>query len=407
MPSSIEPRRIGSLGRVVTGKTPPTKDPDNFGGQYPFITIPDLDGRVYIDKTIRTLSEKGADILSSSKLPPDAVMMSCIATIGRCGITTQTSFTNQQINSVICGNEVFPRYLYYCFTQLEHQLEAAGGGGSVYTNVSKSRFSDIEVPVPAMPVQKAIAQFLGAIDDRSSIDRMLSLTIQDIAQTLFKSWFIDFDPVRAKMGEIEYPMPKAVWDAFPDGLEETSMGLTPRGWMVSRLGQLAAIEGGRQLPTEERGPVGPYPVYGANGVMGFSERATHPRFVIAFGRVGAYCGSIHWTYGGAWINNNASAVVPFQHSEYVLQAMLNVDFASLRKGSAQPFIPNGTLAEVPVLTPDNRVLDAFCAQIHSLREAQDSLNREARSLGLLRDAVLPPLLAGQIEVGHLNRANTT
>jgi len=128
-------RKIGDIGKVVTGKTPSTTRPENFDGDYPFITIPDLDGCRYIPMSARTLSERGAETMRSCRLSAGAVMMSCIATIGKCGITTRPSFTNQQINSVICGDDVDPKFLYYCFTQLCPAIDAAGGGGSVYTNV--------------------------------------------------------------------------------------------------------------------------------------------------------------------------------------------------------------------------------------------------------------------------------
>lgn len=167
-------RRIGDLGKVITGKTPSTKVADNFGGPYPFITIPDLDGRREIDTSARSLSEKGASALRTCMLPPRAVMMSCIATIGRCGITTRPSFTNQQINSVICGPEADPTYVYYAFSQLGQALEAAGGGGSVYTNVSKSRFEDIEIKLPPLPDQKAIARILGTLDDKIELNRRMA-----------------------------------------------------------------------------------------------------------------------------------------------------------------------------------------------------------------------------------------
>ena len=104
MKSEWTTRKIGSLGRVVTGKTPSTAKPENFGGSYPFITIPDLDGRVLIEVAERTLSQTGADSMRSAMLPAGAVMMSCIATIGKCAITSKLSFTNQQINSVICSD---------------------------------------------------------------------------------------------------------------------------------------------------------------------------------------------------------------------------------------------------------------------------------------------------------------
>jgi type I restriction enzyme S subunit len=233
--------KIGSIGKVITGKTPSTANPKNYRGPYPFITIPNLDGRVFIDRTERTLSEIGANSIFSCLLPPGAVMMSCIATIGRCGVTTRPSFTNQQINSVICRDDVYPRYLYYCFTQLGHALEAAGGGGSVYTNVSKSRFSDIEVDIPPIEEQRAIAHILGTLDDKIELNRRMNKTLEAMARALFKSWFIDFDPVRAKMegrwrkGEFLPGLPAHLWDLFPDRLVDWELGMIPEAWRRASL----------------------------------------------------------------------------------------------------------------------------------------------------------------------------
>ncbi len=214
-------RRIGTLGQVVTGKTPSTAERSNFDGPYPFITIPDLDGRVLIDNTKKTLSEKGAAALRTCLLPSGAVLMSCIATVGKCGVTTRPSFTNQQINSVVPRGDLDSRFLYYVFTQLGHELESAGGGGTVYTNVSKGRFSDIEVVVPVdLPEQRAIAHILGTLDDKIELNRRMNETLEAMAQTLFKSWFVDFDPVRAKM--------------TLNHSREPSPSLPPRGGVTSR-----------------------------------------------------------------------------------------------------------------------------------------------------------------------------
>ncbi|GIU83153.1 MAG: restriction endonuclease subunit S [Acidobacteria bacterium] len=244
-------RKIGSLGRVVTGKTPTTADSSNFGGPYPFITIPDLDGRVLIDRTERTLSERGAEILRSCLLPPGAVMMSCIATVGKCGITTQPSFTNQQINSVIPNDDVDSRFLYYVFTQLGHELESSGSGGSVYTNVSKSRFSNIEVLIPVdLGEQRAIAHILGTLDDKIELNRRLSETLEQMARALFKAWFVDFEPVRAKMegrwqrGQSLPGLPAHLYDLFPDRLVESELGEIPEGWEVKAIGEMAEVVGG-------------------------------------------------------------------------------------------------------------------------------------------------------------------
>ena len=244
-------RKIGDLGGVVTGKTPPTAEKSNFDGPYPFITIPDLDGRVRIDSTKRTLSDKGAAILRTCLLPPGSVLISCIATIGRCGITTQPSFTNQQINSVIPGNDVDARFLYYVFTQLGHKLDSAGGGGSVYTNVSKSRFSDIEVIIPTdLTEQQAIAHILGTLDDKIELNRRMNETLEAMVRALFKSWFVDFDPVRAKMegrwcpGKSLPGLPAHLYDLFPDRLVESEFGEVPEGWEVGTLDDTIEIYSG-------------------------------------------------------------------------------------------------------------------------------------------------------------------
>jgi type I restriction enzyme S subunit len=240
MTNSWPSRKIGELGRVVTGKTPLTSDARNFGGEFPFVTIPDMVGRRDITSSARTLSNQGAQALRSCQLPKGAVMMSCIATIGRCGITTRPSFTNQQINSLICDEGIDPKYVYYCFTQLRQALEIAGGGGSIYTNVSKSRFEGIEIPVPPIAEQKCISGILSAFDDKIELNRKMNATLEQMAKAMFKSWFVDFDPVHAKAaGRQPAGMDKATADLFPDSLVDSELGKIPSGWEAGALSSLS------------------------------------------------------------------------------------------------------------------------------------------------------------------------
>ena len=175
--------------------------------------------------------------------------MSCIATVGKCGITTRPSFTNQQINSVIPKGEVDSRFLYYVFTQLGQELESTGGRGSVYTNVSKSRFSNIEVLIPIdLTEQRNIAHILGTLDDKIELNRRMNKTLEATARALFKSWFVDFDPVRARMEGRDTGLPRHIADLFPDRLVDSELGEIPEGWGVKTLGESFNLIMGQSPP---------------------------------------------------------------------------------------------------------------------------------------------------------------
>jgi len=289
------------------------------------------------------------------------------------------------------------------------EARVTGTSGS-HQRVRPSDLLSISVEIPVdLQEQRAIAHILGTLDDRIELNRRMSETLEAMARALFKAWFVDFEPVRAKMegrwqrGQSLPGLPAHLYDLFPDRLVDSELGEIPEGWKVGKLGELADIQGGKQLPTDECRPSGMFPVFGANGIMGYTNRTTHDEFVIAFGRVGAYCGSVHWTYSGAWINNNASSVVPKRWHEFVLQTMIEADFESMRTGSAQPFIPNSSLAALPVIRAADEVMDEFCRILRALRLKQHASLRESRTLAALRDALLPKLIRGEIRVKDAER----
>ena len=257
--------------------------------------------------------------------------------------------------------------------------------------------SDFRFALPPLAEQKAIAAVLGALDDKIELNRRMNATLEAMARALFQSWFVDFDPVRAKLdGREPVGLDPGTASLFPGSFEDSSLGHIPMGWDVVSLDALASIRGGRQLPTEDCLPVGKFKVFGANGIMGYAMESTHDGFVIAFGRVGAYCGSIHWSLDSAWINNNASSVVPLKWAAYVLQAMLNIDFYSMRTGSAQPFIPNSSVASAKVLRPSSEIAEAFCRVVEPLRQQQADNELQSRTLATLRNTMLPKLLSGEL-----------
>jgi len=133
---------------IVTGKTPSTKEPLNYGEEVPFITIPDMHNNVYTVETERYLSEKGISTQHNKTLPKNAIVVSCIATVGLVSLVSEESQTNQQINAIIAKDNISPYYLYnYLKTQYDY-LNAIGSSGSATKNVNKKTFSNLKILYP-------------------------------------------------------------------------------------------------------------------------------------------------------------------------------------------------------------------------------------------------------------------
>ena len=148
IPEEWKCKKISEIeDNIVTGKTPSTKDENNFGGDIPFITIDDIRQGLYISKTIRTLSEKGANSKIKKFIPEDSICVTCIATVGLVGITTQKSQTNQQINSIVCENK---NNLYYLVNAIKDYFKYSTGAktGNVFDNMNKDDFSSIKILYP-------------------------------------------------------------------------------------------------------------------------------------------------------------------------------------------------------------------------------------------------------------------
>ncbi len=171
--------KLNQFGDIVTGKTPSTKKAENYDGRYPFITIPDMHSHLYIDSTVRTISEIGNKVQPKKLIPKDSLIVSCIATVGLVGINTKDSHTNQQINSIVCEKK-YLYYLYNLIKGMKSKLEMLGSAGTTTLNVNKSTFENIEV---LKPNDEILNKFLLIVE--SSYEKILKNTEE--IQTLQKA----------------------------------------------------------------------------------------------------------------------------------------------------------------------------------------------------------------------------
>lgn len=158
IPCEWNVKRIVDIeNNIITGKTPSTKDEENFNGDIPFITIDDIRKGLYVSNTIRTLSEKGANSQIKKYIPEDAICVTCIATVGLIGIATKKSQTNQQINSIVCKNK---NNIYYLINALNNYFKYSSGAksGNIFDNMNKDDFSSIELVYPTENILKLFTQ---------------------------------------------------------------------------------------------------------------------------------------------------------------------------------------------------------------------------------------------------------
>jgi len=257
------------------------------------------------------------------------------------------------------------------------------------------------VSVPDIKTQHHIWGIISSLDNRITLLRETNATLEAIAQAIFKSWFVDFDPVHAKQeGSAPEGMDEATAALFPDRFEDTELGLVPRGWYVGKVSDCADIKGGKQLEKTEFSDAGPNPVFGGAGIMGHTKRSNATGLVITVGRVGAYCGQFFWHFGDAWVNNNASRIIPTcaNHGLWLYQWLKSADVDRITKGAAQPFISNGDIAAMKMVIPSEGAIQSFGIIAGYVYERLQLNNSKVQTLANLRNTLLPRLISGQLRL---------
>jgi len=149
VPKGWTVKTLADFGTIVCGKTPPKKKHQYYGGDIPFIKIPDMRGQIFVLKTGEMLSREGAEHQVKKQIPKGSICVSCIATVGQVAITTQDSHTNQQINSIVPFEEFYTPYLYLTAKGMEPHLKNLASGGSTTLNLNTGNFSKIKIIAPA------------------------------------------------------------------------------------------------------------------------------------------------------------------------------------------------------------------------------------------------------------------
>jgi len=294
-----------------------------------------------------------------------------------------------------------PRFLVYYLRSEDFWTFIRGvlGDKSAQPNASASTMTKAPLRAPEdKDEQRAIAHILGTLDDKIELNRRMNETLEAMARALFQSWFVDFDPVRAKAEGRDPGLPERLADLFPDRLVDSELGKIPEGWGVGPLESVLVLQRGFDLPSTQR-TSGEYPVLTASGPSG-----THNEFMVrgpgvTTGRSGVL-GTVFYVHDDFWPLNTSLWVKEFRQSmpAYAFHLLRGLDFGLFNAGSAVPTLNRNHVHKLPTLMPPTELIAAFERVARRNLKRQKHNGDQSLTLAALRDTLLPKLISGELRV---------
>jgi type I restriction enzyme S subunit len=316
-----------------------------------------------------------------------------------------------------------PRFLRYWSQSQDFRNQLAGLSASTDMAPYLSLIDQkrLKIVLPSVREQRAVGRILGALDEKIELNRRMNKTLDPMTRALFKSWFVDFDPVRAKAEGRDPGLPQPIADLFPDSFEESEFGEIPKAWSAAPVYEIATyINGGAYAAFRPNGERRGLPIIkiaelkaGVTGETKFSNVQMPEKYRITKGDIlfswsgnpDTSIDTFVWSHGPAWLNQHIFRVLPHHEHEraFVLSTLkaLRPVFAEIARNKQTTGLGHVTAEDMKrlfVSKPGDRVMrawDVVAAPLHG-RAFQNDL--ETRSLSMLRDALQPKLMSGELRV---------
>ena len=374
---------LDKLGEIVGGATPSTKCEDYYGGSIPWITPKDLSsfkGR-YITSGERNITEKGLASCSAQMMPKAAVLFTSRAPIGYVAIASQSVCTNQGFKSIVVNEKADPLFVYYLLKYNKDAIEAMGSG-TTFKEVSGKTMRAVKVRIPLdVSYQKRIAAVLDSLDTKIENNERINDNLHQQAATLFKALFVDLTPFDGTM---------------------------PPNWTISTLGDATEMGAGGDKPKESspvKTPLCPYPIY-SNGIndYGLYGYTNDPKIkvesvtVSARGTIGYVC-LRHTPYVPIVRLVTLIPDTKVLSAKYLYLYLRQLHITGTGTTQQQLTVPDFRKTEI--IIPDKNTMDSFTETVTPLFEQIWANEDENTKLAEVRDALLPKLMSGEIDVSDI------
>jgi type I restriction enzyme S subunit len=306
------------------------------------------------------------------------------------------------------------QYLYDMGVMWEHQVQHTGVARFQYTRFAETT----EIPLPSIEEQRAIAHILGTLDDKIELNRRMNETLEAIARAIFKSWFIDFDPVRAKAEGRNPNLAQPLSDLFPDRFDDSELGEIPAGWQVGRIGDVAEINArvlGKadglqvidyvEISEVMRGEVTNIVRY-ERGLepSRARRRLSHGDTVLSTVRPDRGAHFLSLNPPESLIASTGFAVLSPRRREWAFlysaltRPEVGEELGRLADGGAYPAVRPERIENLALPIPTRVLVEAYERLVEPLYQKSDQNRSEARQLASVRDLLLPKLISGEVRV---------
>jgi|GEM_PF-272021 len=334
-------------------------------------------------------------------------------------------------------NLLLPDYLYHiCRWEKFTEFSVRTAKGVKMPRGDKKSLSQFHFYLPSLKKQRSISHILDTLDKKIELNRTISQTLEALAQAIFKSWFVDFEPTKAKIAALKQgqdplraamsaisgkadselnQLPQedfkqlAVTAAlFPDAMEQSELGKIPKGWRAGTLGDVCIIHDHKRIPlsgAERAKRQGDFPYYGAASVMDSIDSYLFDGTYVLVGEDGSVqtkdgYALTQYVWGKFWVNNHAHVLEGKNgySTEILLLALNRVKINKYITGAVQPKLSQGNMLKIPIIQPTKDVTTRFFDFIQPMFEAIKRTTEKTASLTSIRDTLLPKLLSGELQL---------
>lgn len=303
------------------------------------------------------------------------ILFTVRAPVGDVNICPEKICIGRGLASISSANNIF---LYYLLRNSKKKFNNVSTG-TIYSSINKKELENLEFMIPNNDDCIKIANILFSLDKKIEVNNKIIANLEEQAQALFKSWFVDFEP-------------------FQDGnFVESELGMIPEGWEVKTIGEISKIRSGKR--PENKLEKGDIPIYGANGITGWTDKVLINEPSILIGRVGTL-GKVQRLNKKIWASDN-TLIFTSQYLDFLYFNLLRIDYNSLNRGSTQPLITQKDISNINIVYPDINVMDDFLKNIGNYFTYIFKLEFQNKKLAEIRDALLPRLMSGEIDVSNI------